>query len=114
MNTPELNALIPLNLPPQYFKMCSVIWVEENLIQLEMTDWPVTIMAGGYNTNVSAGNKFSECFGLMSPNLRCVSQAADGPLRRLTNSKTINVPEITEFLPCFRTILSTVVNVPHY
>ena len=58
------------NLPPQYFKMCSYLSGGKP-IQLEMTDWPVTIMADGCSTNVSAGNKISECFGLMSPNLRC-------------------------------------------
>lgn len=85
----------------QYFKICSVVSVEVDKIQLEMNKWPATIMAHGCNTNVFTGNKILECFGLTSCNIRCVAKAADGSLKRLTNSKTINVSEITEFVPPF-------------
>lgn len=85
----------------QYFKICSVVSVEVDKIQLEMNKWPATIMAHGCNTNVFTGNKILECFGLTSCNIRCVAKAADGSLKRLTNSKTINVSEISEFVPPF-------------
>ena len=70
-----------------------------------MNEWPITIMADGCSTNAYAGNKISECFRLIFPSIRCVAPAADGPLKRLTNSKTMNVSEISEFVPPFRTIL---------
>ena len=85
----------------QYFKICSVVSIEVDKIQLEMNKWPATIMAHGCNTNVFTGNKILECFGLTSCNIRCVAKAADGSLKRLTNSKTINVSEISEFVPPF-------------
>ena len=65
---------------------------------------PVTMMTDGWRTNVSAGNKISECFVLVFPRTRRVAQAADGSLKRLTNSKTMNVSEIPEFLPLILTI----------
>ena len=70
-----------------------------------MNEWPITIMADGCSTNAYAGNKISECSRLIFPSIRCVGPAADGPLKRLTNSKTMNVSEISEFVPPFRTIL---------
>ena len=36
---------------------------------------------------------------------RCCSHAADGSLKRLANSKTMNLSEVTEFLPSFRKIM---------
>ena len=50
-------------------------------------------------------NKISEWFGLVSPSIRYVVHAADGSLKRLTNSKTMNVSGISEFVLPFRTIL---------
>ena len=51
---PESDLAIPPKPLPQYFKMCSVVSVEADNIQLEMKKWPVTIMVGGCSTNVSA------------------------------------------------------------
>ena len=51
---PESDLAIPPKPPPQYFKMCSVVSVEADNIQLEMKKWPVTIMVDGCSTNVSA------------------------------------------------------------
>ena len=101
----QRSILVPEYRPPQFFKMCSLLSVTETTIDLECKEWPVTIMADGCSVNVSAGNQLADCFGLVSPSLRCVVHAADGSLKRLANSKTMNVPEISEFLPPFRTIL---------
>ena len=78
-----------------------MVSVEVDKIQLEMNKWPATIMAHGCSTNVFTGNKISECFGLTSCSIGCVAKAADGSLKRLTNSKTMNVSEISEFVPPF-------------
>ena len=86
-------------------------------------------------TNISAGNKLVENLGLTTPFIRydysnlekalftllyrclhrsycifyfirCGSHAADGSLKRLANSKTMNVSEVSdEFLPSFRKIM---------
>ena len=58
--------------------MSSVVSVEAEDIQLEMNQWPMTIMADGCSTNFSAGNKISECFGLISPSIGCVAHASEG------------------------------------
>ena len=99
---PESDLVIPSK--PKYFKMCSVASVEADNIQLEMKKWPMTIMADGCSTNFSADKKISECFGLVSPSIRCVAHAADGSMKRLTNSKTVNVSKISAFVSPFCTI----------
>ena len=101
----ESGIVIPSSQPPEFFKLCSVVSVEGTEINLEFKEWPVTVMADGCSTNVAAANKLSECFGFVTPNIRCTVHAADGSMKRLTNSKTMNVPEFSEFLPPFKTIL---------
>ena len=51
---PESGLVIRHKPPPQYFKICSVVSVEADNIQLEMNKWPVAIMDDGCSTNVSA------------------------------------------------------------
>lgn len=94
--------------PPLYFKLGKIedeIDVNKKIIKLVVEDWPLNLMADGCSTNTCASNKISDELGLLSPSLRCVSHAADGTIKRMVNSKTMNVPEISEFLPSFRTIL---------
>ena len=100
-----------------------------------MLNWPTAITADGCSTNLSAGNKLVENLGLTTPFMnydysnkeysleklygclhrsycifysfiRCGSHAADGSLKRLSNSKTMNVLEVPDkFLPSFRKIM---------
>ena len=45
-------------------------------------------------------------FGIIiSPSLHCAVHAADGSIERLANSKAMNAPEVSEFLPALRSIL---------
>ena len=81
--------------------MCSVVSVETENIQLEMNEWSVIIMADGCCTNVFPGNKISECFGLVSHSIRCDVYVADRLLKRLTNSKRIQVSKISQFISPF-------------
>ena len=62
-------------------------------------------MADGCATNVCASKYISEQRGLLSPSIRCTSHASDGTIKRISTSKTRNVPQITEFLPAFRTVM---------
>ena len=70
-----------------------------------MDNWPTCIMAGGCSKKLSAGNKLTTLLLLLSASLYCDVHAADGSIKRLANSKTMNVPEVSEFLPAFRSIL---------
>ena len=70
-----------------------------------MPYWPVAVVADGCSTNVCAGEKLVEKYGMVSPNMRCAAHAADGCLKRLANSKTMCVVEVSEFLPYFRKIM---------
>ena len=90
--------------PPHYFNVCTLLQFDEEhkVITLEMRHWPAVINGDGCSTNTSAGGKLVELFGLVSPNMRCVVDAGDGSLKRMANSKTMNVEAVTEFLPSFR------------
>ena len=43
--------------------------------------------------------------GILSPNLRCVLHVADSSIKRKTNSKTMNIQELSDFLPSFQSVL---------
>ena len=70
-----------------------------------MDNWQTCIMADGCSTNLSTSHKLTTLFGLLFPDLRCVVHASDRSIKRLTNSKTMNVPEVSEFLPALQSIL---------
>ena len=72
---------------------------------MQIEDWPVAILADGCPTNTAASNLLTEYFGLLSRSIRCVVHAADGPVKRMTNSKTINFPDLSEFIPTLKAIL---------
>lgn len=100
-----LNNGIPLPLPPDYFKCCKLSKLEQDRIYLEMKHWPTSIMADGCATNNAANNKISDLLGILSPSLRCVVHAADGSIKRMTNSKTMNLQAVSDFLPALRSVL---------
>ena len=85
------NSVISLS-PPQYFKCCKLIHIDDKKIELEIEDWPVGIMADGCATNTAASNQLIEYLGFLSPSILCVVHAADGSVKRMTNSKTMNFP----------------------
>ena len=93
--------------PPQFFEVCKLLHFDSavHIINLEMPYWPLAVTADGCSTNVAAGDKPLERLGLFSPNMRCGSHAADGSLKRLANSKTMNVPEVSEWLVYFRKVM---------
>ena len=57
------------------------------------------IMADKLSQNLSAINKLTTLLELLCPSLHCTVHAADESIKRLTNSRIINVPEVSEFLP---------------
>ena len=59
---------------------------------------PIVINADGCSTNISAGGKLSKLSGLLTPTIQCIAHAADGSLKQLANSKTMNVQGITGFV----------------
>ena len=64
--------------PPQYFKSCKLLHIDNKQIQLKIEDWPVGIMVDGCATNIAASNQLTEYLGFLSPSIRCVVYAADG------------------------------------
>ena len=70
-----------------------------------MPDWPVVINADGCSTNISVDDKLLKLFCLLTPTIRCVVHAADGSSKRLANSKTMNVQEVTDFVQNFRKVM---------
>ena len=90
--------------PPQYFKCCKLIHINKKIL-LEIKDWPVAIMADGCATNMAASNQLTEYLGFLSPSIHCVVHAADGSVKRMTNSKTMNFLDLSEFIPTLKVIL---------
>ena len=62
-------------------------------------------MADGCLKNSCPLNQISENLGLLSPSIRCVAHAADGTIEQMVNSRSVHVPEISEFLPSLQTII---------
>ena len=62
-------------------------------------------MADGCLKNSCPLNQISENLGLLSPCIRCVAHATDGTIKQMVNSRSMHVPEISEFLPSLRTII---------
>ena len=85
--------------PPQCFKCCKLLHIDNKKIQLEIEDWPVGIMVDGCATNIAASNQLTEYLGFLSPSIRCVVYAADGSVKRMSNSKTMNFPDLSAFFP---------------
>ena len=56
-------------------------------------------MADGYPTNFCALQKILKNFGLLSPSTRCVSNAADNAIKQMVNSRSMNVPAVSQFQP---------------
>ena len=99
------NIPMPEGIPPQVFKICSVDQVTKDEINLTAENWPVNINGDGCSTNMCASRNLSKKYGILSPSIRCVVHAADGTIKRMVNSKTMNVDYVSEFLPFYRTIL---------
>ena len=62
-------------------------------------------MADGCSTNIAAGNQLTKYLGFLTPNLRRVLHAADGSIKCMINSKTMNFQELSDFIPAIRAIL---------
>ena len=91
--------------PPQYFKCCKLVHIDDKKIQLEIEDWPVGIMADGCATNIALSNQLTEYLGFLSSSICCVVHATDGSVKQMTNSKTMNFPDLSEFIPTLKAIL---------
>ena len=91
------------SIPPDYQKLCSVVKKKASEIILQMKNWPKYVMVDGCSINVSG--KIVHISWHFSPNLRCVLHAADSSIKRKTNSKTMNIQELSDFLPSFQSVL---------
>ena len=89
------NPEMPAQSPPKYLK-CKLLKIHNDSIQLELEK---CIMAQRLSKNLSAINKLTTLLGLLRPILYCNVHVANESTKRLTNSTTMNVPEVSEFLP---------------
>ena len=64
-------------------------------INLEMCHCPVAITGNSCSVNTAAGDDLATNIELTSPNMRCGSHAPDGSLKKMANSKTINLGAFT-------------------
>ena len=90
-------------LPPQFFKLGKLaeMDVAKKVTKIVISNWPVNVMADDCPTNSCTLNKISENLGLLFPSIRCVSHPADGTIKQMVNLRSMNIPEISDFLPPF-------------
>ena len=62
-------------------------------------------MADGCATNIASSNQLTEYLGFLSSSICCVVHATDGSVKQMTNSKTMNFPDLSEFIPTLKAIL---------
>ena len=90
--------------PPHYFKLVSLenLYPNKKIVEIVIPDWPVNLMNDSCATNVCASRDISEQLGLLSPSIRCTSYAADGIIKRISTSKTRNVPAFSTVMCHFQ------------
>ena len=70
-----------------------------------MCNWPVAITWDGCQVTTPAVDDLATNIWMISPSMRCGCLDADGFLKIMANSKTMNVGAVTEFLPFFQKIM---------
>ena len=94
--------------PPNYFKIGSLAAKDDDLklIKIKVSEkFPVGNIGDGVAVNVKAARVLRDIYGFMSPDFRCSAHSASGTVKRLTTSKTMNVPEVTVVYECLRTVI---------
>ena len=62
-------------------------------------------MGDSWSINVAAGTILNDYLGLLTPSIRCTVHAADGLIKRPTNSKTRNIQVKSDILPNLYSVL---------
>ena len=101
----ESKFVKPSSTPPLFLKGCKLENVTATEISLSIEDWPTVIMGNGCSVNFAAGTKLNDYLRLLTPSIRCTVRAADGSIKRLTNSKTRNLQVKSDFLPNLSSVL---------
>ena len=80
--------------PPHFFKLGSLENLDPNkrIIETVVPDWPKILMADGCVTNVCGSRDVSDQLGLLSPSIRWTSHTVNGIIKRISTTKTGNVP----------------------
>ena len=66
---------------------------------------PIGNIGDGVAVNNKAARVLRELNSFMSPDFRCAAHTASGSIKRLTNSKTMNVSEVTTCYETLRTVI---------
>lgn len=69
----EDDINVPGAIPTQFFKLCEIETVDSNLIQQTCKEWPCTVNADGWATNVAASKLIYERLAVLSPCTRYVN-----------------------------------------
>ena len=101
----ESKFVKPSATPPLFLKACKLENVTATEVLLSIEDWPTVIMGDSCSANIATGTKLNDYLGLLTPSIRCTIPAADGSIKRITNSKTRNLQVISDFLPDLCSVL---------
>ena len=67
--------------------------------------FPIGNIGDGVAVNIKGARGLRQLYGFMSPDFRCSAHGASGSIKRMTTSKTMNVPEVTTLYECLRTVI---------
>ena len=102
----QMDSILPI--PPDYFKLGKLLEVLEEEEEIHITldyNMPFSNAGDGVAVNVKGARGLRDLYGIDSPDYRCAAHSADGTLKRLTKSKTMNVEEVTVLYECLRTVV---------
>ena len=75
-------------------------------INIEVSDrFPIGNTGDGVATNSKAARVLRDLYGIHTPEYRCSAHAASRSIKRLTTSKTMNVPDVTILYECLRRVV---------
>ncbi|XP_072024708.1 uncharacterized protein [Amphiura filiformis] len=108
--TLQLPEILPR--PPKFLKMCKLTGMNESTINVQCSHWANAISQDGCATNFAATRKLTQEYGILTPSSRCTSHTADGTLKRLAKSRTMNVLEVTTLYESLRVVMSHIAYSP--
>ena len=102
----ETDNIRPL--PPTYFKLGTLVKIDEEKLEIHIElskNMPIANTGDGVSVHKKAAQILLELYGMKCPDFRCAAHIAGGVMKRITTSKTMNVPEITTMYETLLTVI---------
>ena len=92
--------------PSPYFKLGTVLYVNDNEIRIKMsTKLPIGNCGDGVSVNQKAARILKDVYGMSTLDFRCSSHATDGSLKRIAKSESMSVEEVKSLYLSLRSVV---------